>query len=161
MIVAVYPGSFDPVTRGHLDVTARAARLFDRVIVAVYGRPVKRLLFSAEERVRMIEQAVLDWPNVAVEHYDTLTVEYARRVGAKVIIRGLRALTDFELELQMAHINHRMAPEIEVVCLMAAQHYSFLSSSIVKEIAALGADVSNLVPTHVAHALQERFRGEN
>lgn len=155
MVTAIYPGSFDPVTNGHLDIIARAVRLFDRVIVAVYDRPAKRLLFSAEERVEMIRQAVADCPNVSVERYDTLTVEYARRVGAQVIIRGLRAMTDFELELQMAHINHRLAPEIEVVCLMTAQHYSFLSSSIVKEIAALGADVSNLVPAHVAQALRE------
>ncbi len=159
MIIAVYPGSFDPVTNGHLDVTARAARLFDRVIVAVYARPAKRLLFSAEQRVEMIRQAVQEWPNVAVDHYDTLTVEYARKMGAKAIIRGLRALTDFELELQMAHINHRLNPDVEAVCLMAAQQYSFLSSSIVKEIAALGADVSNLVPAHVAQALQASFTG--
>ncbi len=157
MVVAVYPGSFDPLTNGHLDVTMRAARLFDRVIVAVYERPAKHLLFSAQERVEMIRQAVQGQPNVSVDRYGTLTVEYARSVGAQVIIRGLRALTDFELELQMAHINHRLAPEIEVVCLMAAQQYSFLSSSIVKEIAALGADVRNLVPPHVAQALRKTF----
>lgn len=155
MITALYPGSFDPVTNGHIDVTVRAARLFDRVLVAVYDRPAKRLLFPTEQRMEMIRQAVRDWPNVSVDRYDTLTVEYARQVGAQVIIRGLRALTDFELEFQMAHINHRLAPEIEVVCLMAAQHYSFLSSSIVKEIAALGADVTDLVPPHVAQALRE------
>ncbi len=159
LVTAIYPGSFDPVTNGHLDIIARAGRLFDRVIVAVYARPAKRLLFSAEKRVEMIRQAVREIPNVSVERYDTLTVEYARRVGAQVIIRGLRAMTDFELELQMAHINHRLAPEIEVVCLMTAQHYSFLSSSIVKEIAALGADVSNLVPAHVAQALREALIG--
>lgn len=157
VITAVYPGSFDPVTNGHLDVTRRAARLFDQVIVAVYGRPAKRLLFPTEQRVCMIRQAVQDCPNVSVDWYDILTVEYAQRVGAQVIIRGLRALTDFELELQMAHINKRLAPEIEVICLMAAQHYSFLSSSIVKEIAALGADVRNLVPPHVAEALGRAF----
>jgi pantetheine-phosphate adenylyltransferase len=157
VITAIYPGSFDPVTNGHLDITLRAAQLFDRVIVAVYEHPSKRLLFSTEQRMKMIRESVRDWPNVSVDCYDSLTVEYARRVGAQVIIRGLRALTDFELELQMAHINHRLAPEIEVVCLMAAQHYSFLSSSIVKEIASLGADVSNLVPPHVAQALREMF----
>ena len=157
MIVAVYPGSFDPVTNGHLDITKRAARLFDRVIVSVYERPDKRLLFSAEQRVEMIRQATRHLSNVSVDCYSTLTVEYARKVGAQVLIRGLRALTDFELELQMAHINQRLDPGVEVVCLMASQHYSFLSSSIVKEIAALGANVSSLVPVHVAQALQESY----
>ncbi len=155
MVTVIYPGSFDPLTNGHLDIICRAARLFDRVIVAVYDRPAKRLLFSAEQRVRMIRESIHDWPNVTVERYDTLTVEYARQVGARAVIRGLRALTDFELEFQMAHINHRLDPDIEVVCLMAAQKYSFLSSSIVKEIAALGADVSNLVPPHVVQVLRE------
>ncbi len=157
MVTAIYPGSFDPVTNGHLDIAARASRLFDRVIISVYERPSKNLLFSTEQRVEMIAQAIEGWPNVCVGRYSSLTVEYAREVGAQVIIRGLRALTDFELELQMAHINCRLDPGVEVVCLMAAQHYSFLSSSIVKEIAALGADVSNLVPPHVAQALREAF----
>jgi pantetheine-phosphate adenylyltransferase len=155
LVTAIYPGSFDPVTNGHLDIVWRAAKLFEQVIVAVYDRPAKRMLFSPEQRLQMIRQSVREWPNVAVERYDTLTVEYARRAGARAIIRGLRALTDFELEFQMAHINHRLDPDIEVICLMAAQKYSFLSSSIVKEIAALGADVSNLVPPHVAQALRE------
>ena len=155
MVTAIYPGSFDPVTKGHLDIANRAARLFDRVIIAVYARPAKNLLFSAEQRVAMIQAAIQGCPNIGVDSYESLTVEYARQVGAHVIIRGLRVLTDFEYELQMAHINHRLDPEIEVVCLMASQNYSFLSSSIVKEIAALGADVSNLVPPHVAQALRE------
>lgn len=161
MALVVYPGSFDPMTNGHLDITLRAAQLFDEVIVAVYERPAKNLLFSVKERVEMIRQTVQDYPNVSVDYYDTLTVAYARQVGAKAIIRGLRALTDFELELQMAHINHCLDPEIEVICLMAAQRYSFLSSSIVKEIAALGADVSKLVPAHVAQALQETVSHRN
>jgi pantetheine-phosphate adenylyltransferase len=161
VITAVYPGSFDPVTNGHLDITARAARVFDRVIVAVYERPAKNILFLPEKRVAMIQRATKDLPNVAVDQYGILTVEYARSVGAQVIIRGLRALTDFELELQMAHINNRLAPDIEVVCLMASQHYSFLSSSIVKEIAALGANVNNLVPPHVAQALRETLMGQD
>ncbi len=155
MVTAIYPGSFDPITNGHLDIAARAARLFDRVTIAVYARPVKNILFPVEERVSMIREAIQPWPNIGVDAYESLTVECARRLGARVIIRGLRVLTDFEYELQMAHINHRLDPEIEVVCLMASQNYSFLSSSIVKEIAALGADVSNLVPPHVAAALRE------
>ena len=119
MTIAIYPGSFDPVTNGHLDVTGRAARLFDRVIVAVYARPAKRILFPVEKRVEMIRQAIEGWPNVSVDWYDTLTVEYARKVGAQAVIRGLRALTDFELELQMAHINQRLDPTVEAICLMA------------------------------------------
>jgi len=149
------------VTNGHLDVTARASRLFDQVIVAVYARPAKHLLFSVEQRVQMIQKATADWPNVSVERYSILTVEYARSVGAQAIIRGLRVLTDFEMELQMAHMNQRLDPDIEMVCLMAAQHYSFLSSSIVKEIAALGGNVSSLVPEHVALALREVFALQN
>lgn len=158
MVVAIYPGSFDPVTNGHVDIACRAAQLFDRVIIAVYDQPAKRLLFPTAQRVAMIDEAIRDCPNVTVDSYSSLTVEYARRVGAKVIIRGLRVLTDFEYELQMAHINHLLDGGIEVVCLMAAQKYSFLSSSIVKEIAALGADVSHLVPPHVASALREAFQ---
>ena len=158
MVTAIYPGSFDPVTNGHLDIAARAARLFDRVIFAVYARPAKNILFPVARRVELIHEAVEEWPNVSVGAYESLTVEYARQVGARVIIRGLRVLTDFEYELQMAHINHRLDPEIEVICLMAAQHYSFLSSTIIKEIAALGGEVSNLVPFHVERALQQTLR---
>ncbi len=158
MVTAIYPGSFDPITNGHLDVAARAARLFDQVIFAVYARPAKNILFPVAQRVELIREAVREWPNVSADAYESLTVEYARQVGARVIIRGLRVLTDFEYELQMAHINHRLDPEIEVICLMAAQHYSFLSSTILKEIATLGADVSNLVPPHVERALREALR---
>lgn len=158
MVTAIYPGSFDPITNGHLDVAARAARLFDQVIFAVYARPAKNILFPVAQRVELIREAVREWPNVSADAYESLTVEYARQVGARVIIRGLRVLTDFEYELQMAHINHRLEPEVEVVCLMAAQHYSFLSSTILKEIATLGADVSNLVPPHVERALRDALR---
>jgi pantetheine-phosphate adenylyltransferase len=158
LVTAIYPGSFDPVTNGHLDIATRAARLFDRVIVAVYARPAKNILFPVARRVELIHEAVQNWPNICADSYESLTVEYARKVGARVIIRGLRVLTDFEYELQMAHINHRLDPEIEVICLMAAQHYSFLSSTIIKEIAALGGDVGNLVPLHVERALQETLR---
>jgi pantetheine-phosphate adenylyltransferase len=158
LVTAIYPGSFDPVTNGHLDIAARAARLFDKVIVAVYAWPAKNILFPAARRVELIQEAVRGWPNVCADSYETLTVEYARRVGARVIIRGLRVLTDFEYELQMAHINHRLDPEIEVICLMAAQNYSFLSSTIIKEIAALGGDVCNLVPPHVERALQKTLQ---
>ncbi len=160
MVTAIYPGSFDPVTNGHLDIAARAARLFDRVTIAVYARPAKNILFSAEKRVEMIREAIQGWPNISVDSYESLTVEWARSLGAQVIIRGLRVLTDFEYELQMAQINHCLNSEIEVICLMAAQKYSFLSSSIIKEIAALGADVTTMVPPHVAVALREVLIGK-
>lgn len=157
MPLAVYPASFDPITLGHMDVAARAAAMFDTVILAVYDRPLKNLLFSTEERVRLVREAVADLPNVQVDTYNELTVEYARRIGAKAIIRGLRAVTDFENELKMAHINYRLYPEIDTVCLMASQEYSFLSSSAVKEIAALGGNVDFMVAPHVARALQRAY----
>ncbi|WP_026370827.1 pantetheine-phosphate adenylyltransferase [Kallotenue papyrolyticum] len=160
MTIAIYPASFDPITLGHMDVAARAAAIFDTVILAVYDRPLKNLLFSTEERVALVREAVAHLPNVRVDTYDELTVEYARRVGAKVIIRGLRAVTDFENELKMAHINNRLYPEIETVCLMASQEYSFLSSSAVKEIAALGGTVDFMVAPHVARALRRAYGWE-
>lgn len=160
MTIAIYPASFDPITLGHMDVAARAAAIFDTVILAVYDRPLKNLLFSTAERVALVREAVAHLPNVRVDTYDELTVEYARRVGAKVIIRGLRAVTDFENELKMAHINNRLYPEIETVCLMASQEYSFLSSSAVKEIAALGGTVDFMVAPHVARALRRAYGWE-
>ncbi len=158
MKTAVYPGSFDPVTKGHLDIVARAAKIFDRLIVAVYDTPSKRLLFPTERRVEMIKIAVAEIPNVEVESFGTLTVEYAQQVGARTIVRGLRAISDFELELQMAHMNRKLDPEVQVICMMTSLQYSFLSSSIVKEIASLGGCVDGLVPPHVADALQEAYR---
>lgn len=157
MPLAVYPASFDPITLGHMDVAARAAAIFDTVVLAVYDRPLKNLLFSTAERVRLVRQAVADLPNVQVDTYNELTVEYARRIGAKAIIRGLRAVTDFENELKMAHINYRLYPQIDTVCLMASQEYSFLSSSAVKEIAELGGNVDFMVAPHVAEALRRAY----
>lgn len=159
MKTAVYPGSFDPVTNGHLDIVARAARIFDRLIVAVYDTPSKRLLFSTERRVEMIRIAIASLPNVEVQSFSSLTVEYAQQVGARTIVRGLRAISDFELELQMAHMNRKLDPEVQVICMMTSLQYSFLSSSIVKEIAGLSGCVDGLVPPHVAEALQEAYRG--
>src|SRR5687768_2613522 len=121
MTIAIYPASFDPITYGHMDVATRAAAIFDTVILAVYDRPMKNLLFSTSERVALAAEAVRHLPNVRVETYDELTVEFARRVGAKVMIRGLRAVTDFENELKMAHINYRLDSEIDTVCMMASQ----------------------------------------
>ncbi len=157
MPLAIYPASFDPVTYGHIDVATRAAAIFDSVIMAVYDRPLKNLLFTTEERIELVEKAVRHLPNVRVDTYDELTVSYAHRVGAKVIIRGLRAVTDFENEFKMAHINHRLQPHVDVVCLMASQEYSFLSSSSVKEIAELGGAVDFMVPPHVERALRRAY----
>jgi pantetheine-phosphate adenylyltransferase len=161
MTIAVYPASFDPITLGHMDVAARAAAIFDTVILAVYDRPLKNLLFSTEERVDLVREAVGHLPNVRVDTYSELTVDYARRVGAKAIIRGLRAVTDFENELKMAHINYRLYPDVDTVCLMASQEYSFLSSSAVKEIAALGGNVDFMVAPHVARALRHAYAVED
>ncbi|HEX6291363.1 MAG TPA: pantetheine-phosphate adenylyltransferase [Herpetosiphonaceae bacterium] len=157
MATAIYPASFDPITYGHIDVATRAAAIFDTLILAVYDRPLKNLLFSTDERVHLAAEAVKHLPNVRVDTYSELTVDYARRIGAKVIVRGLRAVTDFEHEFQMAHINHRLYPEVDVVCLMASQEYSFLSSSAVKEIAALGGNVEFMVAPHVERALRRVY----
>ena len=157
MTIAVYPASFDPITNGHLDVASRAARLFDQVILAAADRPNKKLLFTTVERIEMLRLAVAHLPNVRVDSFNTLVVEYAQRVGATVLVRGLRASTDFEHEFQMAHINHRLSPLIETVCLMADQQYTFLSSSAVREIAAYHGDVTPFVPPHVAAALTRVF----
>jgi pantetheine-phosphate adenylyltransferase len=151
--IAVYPASFDPITNGHLDVAQRAARLFDTLILAVAHRPNKKLLFTTEQRLAMMREALAHLPNVRVDSFSSLVVEYAQGVGATVLVRGLRASTDFEHEFQMAHINHRLQPSVETVCLMADQQYTFLSSSAVREIAAYGGDVAAFVPPHVAAAL--------
>jgi pantetheine-phosphate adenylyltransferase len=155
--IAVYPGSFDPVTNGHLDIAARATRLFDTVIMAVFDRPDKRLLFPTADRVALLRTATASMPRIKVETYSSLTVEYARSVGAGVVVRGLRAANDFEAEFQMAQVNQRLAPDIDVVFLMASHEYTYYSSTRVRELASLGADVSWLVPAHVATALQRVY----
>ena len=156
MTRAMYPGSFDPVTYGHLDIVARASRLFGELVVAVYDAPPKRLLFTTEERVALFREAVRDLPNVQVVPYRGLTVEFARSVGATVLVRGLRAGSDFENEFEMALMNKKLAPDVESVFLMSSLEWQFLSASRVKEIALLGGDISHLVPPHVARALVER-----
>jgi len=155
--LAVYPGTFDPVTTGHIDIAARAAKLFDQVVVAVYDRPSKSLLFTTEERLSMMREAIMHLPNVTAESYGGLTVDYARRHGAEVIVRGLRVVSDFELEFQMALMNRKLAPELDLICLMTSLEYSFLSSSIVKEIATLGGCVDGLVPSHVIPLLKSKL----
>ncbi len=157
MSVAVYPGSFDPITNGHLDVMRRAARVFDRVVVAVLANPRKQPLLDAERRVAVIEQAVAADAELAgrisVQTFDGLTVDFCRTVGASSLVRGLRAIADFETELQLAHNNHELAPEIDTVFFMTSLEHSYVSSSLVKEIAMYGGDVSRMLPAPAASAL--------
>jgi pantetheine-phosphate adenylyltransferase len=155
--IAVCPGSYDPITHGHVDVISRAAPMFDELIVAVVNASVRKskTLFSAEERVEFIEEATAHLPNVRVDTFDKLVVDYAREQGAMSIVKGLRAISDFEYELEMNQLNRQLASDIESVYLMASPQYSFLSSSGVKEIAIFGGDVSELVPEGVARRLQE------
>jgi pantetheine-phosphate adenylyltransferase len=155
--IAVYPGSFDPVTNGHLDIVTRAARLFDTVIMAVFDRPNKNLLFSTAERVALLEEATRDLPRVKIGTYSTLTVDYMRSVGASIIVRGLRDSRDFEHEFQMAQIHQTLDAQIDVVFFMAGHQYTFFSSSMVREIAALGGDVSWLVQPHIVAALRRVY----
>jgi pantetheine-phosphate adenylyltransferase len=156
---AIYPGTFDPVHNGHLDLISRAAAIFDELIVGVYdhGRPSKSLLFSVEERVAMIEANINGRSAISVTPYGGLTVEFARQVGAQVIVRGLRVFSDFEFEFRMALANQRLAPEIEVVTFMTREEHTFLSGSTVREIASFNGDTSSMVPANVADALHERF----
>ena len=158
--VALYPGSFDPISKGHVDVAERAARLFDHVVMGIYAGDevaAKRAMFSTEERKAYAMQAMAHVPNLQVEVFTGLTVEYARDVGAQTIVRGLRAVSDFEHEFKMAHMNRHLAPDIDVVCLMTSSQNSFISSSFIKQVALLGGDVSGLVPDVVVDALSEKF----
>ena len=156
--IALYPGTFDPIHFGHMDIAIRAAGIFDELVVAVYDRPAKSVLFTVEERVALARQALANMPNLRVVPYGGLTVEFARRIGARAIVRGLRVISDFELEYQMALTTVQLAPELDFVCLLTRQAHAFLSSSIVKEIALLNGDVSGMVPPHVATALAEKRR---
>jgi pantetheine-phosphate adenylyltransferase len=157
LTIAIYPGSFDPVTNGHLDVATRAARLFEKVIIGVFDKPNKHLVFTTEERVELARQAVAGLPNVEVESFTGLTVDFAKKIGAKAMVRGLRMSADFEREFDMAMMNKKLSPGIEVICLMADLKYQFLSSSLLKEAASLGGDIDGLVPEPVAEALQKKF----
>lgn len=156
---ALYPGTFDPIHLGHMDIAARSAAIFDELVVGIYDRPSKNTLFTPEERVVMAQKALSYLGNVQIMTYSGLTVEFARAIDAKVIVRGLRVISDFEWEYQMALTNRQLAPEIEFVCLMTRQEYAFLSSSIVKEIALLGGDMGQMAPPVVAVALEQK-RGE-
>ena len=158
MTIAIYPGSFDPVTNGHLDIVNRAAELFDQLIIGVYDVPQKDLLFSTQERTDLVRKAVANLPNVRVESYSGLTVIFAQRMNAKVIVRGLRMTSDFEREFEMALMNKKLAPDIELVCLMASLEYQFISSSLLKEACELGGVIDTLVPRHVAIALTDKLQ---
>ena len=158
MVTALYPGTFDPVTMGHLNVAQRAARLFDNLIVAVYDTPSKSLLFNTEERVGLMREAVADMANVTVRPFNGLVVNTARDAGAAAIIRGLRSGPDFEYESQMFFMNRRLEPDVDMVSLMSDQEHMFISSSLLKEVAQLGGDISGMVPDHVARALAEKYQ---
>ena len=159
MSIAIYPGSFDPITNGHLDIATRAAKIFDKVIIGVYETPNKPILFTIKERVELIRQAIADLPNVDVESFSGLTVDFAKRVKAQAMVRGLRMSADFEREFDMAMMTKKLYPELETVCLMARVEYQFLSSSLLKEAASLGGNIEDLVPKHVALALEKKFHG--
>lgn len=160
MAIAICPGSFDPITLGHLDIIKRASSIFDELIVGVYDRPGKRLLFSTEERVQMIQQSIAHLKNAKAQSYSGLTVDFAKKVGAQVLVRGLRMSSDFEREFEMAMMNKKLAPELELVCFMASLQYQFLSSSLLKEVAQLGGCLEEMVPGHVAKALRRKFAPE-
>ena len=157
MLKGIYPGSFDPVTYGHLDVIEKSSTLVDELIVGVLNNKAKSPLFSAEERVRMLNEVTKDMPNVTVVPFEGLLVDFARKMDAGLVIRGLRAITDFEYELQMAQTNHKMEPDVETVFLTTSLDYSYLSSTTVKEVAAFGGDISQFVPGIVADLIEEKM----
>lgn len=156
MTIAVYPGSFDPITNGHIDIATRVAKFFEKVILGVYERPDKHLFFTTEERVDLARRAVAHLPNVEVESFNGLTVSFTSRVKAKVMVRGLRMSADFEREFEMAMMNKKLHPDLELICLMASQEYQFLSSSLLKEVASLDGNINGLVPQCVAEALRKK-----
>ena len=159
MTIAIYPGSFDPLTFGHVDIIERSTRLFDKVIVAILTNPQKAALFTVKERTELMHDILEPrFPNVEIDVFEGLLVDYAKQKKAQVIVRGIRAISDYEYEFQMALMNRRLAPEIETVFMTPAEHYSYLSSRLVKEIAELGGSVSGLVPELVEKRLKQRFK---
>lgn len=158
MRIAIYPGTFDPVTNGHLDIAVRAAKLFDKLIMGVFETPNKPLLFDAEERVALIKEATADQPKIEVTSFGELTVDFARKMNAIAMVRGLRMSADFEREFDMAMMTKKLYPELEFVCLMSRVEYQFLSSSLLKEAASLGGKIQDLVPENVVKALKDKFK---
>jgi pantetheine-phosphate adenylyltransferase len=174
MTVAVYAGTFDPITNGHLDIAVRASKIFEKVIIGVYDSPAavrsassgaasagRGLLFDTKERVAMVKAATKSYPNIKVVPFTGLIVDFAKKMGAQTIVRGLRAVTDFEREFETAMMNNKLCPDLEIVCLMASLQYQFLSSSLLKEIASLGGNIDNMVPKSVARALKEKISARN
>ena len=156
-VTAIYPGSFDPPTNGHLDLIERGSKIFDELVVAILRNSEKTPLFSLGERRRMLEELTSDFKNVSVDTFDGLTVDYAARVKASAVLRGIRALSDYEYELQMALMNRKLRPDLETVFMMPAEQYSYLSSRLVREVARLGGDISGLVPEIVEQRLKEKL----
>lgn len=161
MRVALYPGSFDPVTRGHVDIAARASALFDHLVLGVFDTPPKNLLFTTQERVDMLKEAVAHIPNVSVRAYSVLTIEFVKEIGARFIVRGLRMGSDFEREFDMALMNRKMDQRVDTICLMSNAEYQFISSSLLKEVAQGGGDVNVFVPECVAVALRKKLFPES
>ncbi len=157
MTKAMYPGSFDPLTNGHLDIASRAAKLFDTLLIAVYDRPAKRLLFNTDERIKLAKDATAHLPNVEVTGFSGLMVDFARKSLVDVIVRGLRMSSDFEFEFEMAMMNKKLAPDLELVCLMTRNEFQFLSSSMLKDVAGLGGCIDGMVPDNVAAALARKL----
>ena len=159
-VKAVFPGTFDPIHYGHIDIARRASKLFDEVIIGVYNQPLKSLLFTPEERIKMVEFAFQEDQNIQVTGYSGLTVEFCKSIGAQVVVRGLRVFSDFEHEFRMALANQRLDPNFELIALITREEHTFLSSTTVREIASLGGDVSSMVPAHVDEFLKSRFQGQ-
>ena len=160
MTIAIYPGSFDPITNGHIDIATRASKLFDKIIIAVFDTPSKKLVFTTAERVDLVTKAVANMSNVEVVAFKGLTIHFARQVNAKVMVRGLRMSADFEREFEMAMMNKKLDPDLELICFMANQDYQFLSSSLLKEVAGLQGNINDLVPEFVVKAIKRKVLTE-
>jgi pantetheine-phosphate adenylyltransferase len=156
LIIALYPGSFDPITNGHIDIATRASKLFDKIVIGIFATPEKRITFTLDERVDLAKKAVAHLPNIEVMPYSSITVDFAKQIKAQVLVRGLRMSADYEREFEMAMLNRKLDPDLELVCFMASQEYQFLSASLIREVAALGGDISCLVPKCVAKALKQK-----